>query len=288
MAEIQPIVSDVTIGNATAAIDCEWLKCIESVNFSMRMEEVPILCDWADGPVTTLRGNPNGECTISAYNWNSTVLKYALDADTSTKAAVETVSCEEHQITWVPDDENTPTEWTATVTLNSPEVSSVVAYTDSSCSVSWESVATPDNDLAITSACKGLITITTDDVDETDTTTLYFAYTHDTETPNGATLIEPGMSTFASDHKLHILHRNATTGKLYVVKFWRAQIIPDFSVGFDNTNSVVTVPIRMRILSDRTNHPDAPLGHIAIIDADDSEAADFTYEFYKKVRAHIE
>jgi len=287
MAEIQPIVSDVTIGNATAAIDCEWLKCIESVNFSMKMEEVPIVCDWANGQVTALRGNPMGECTINALNWNSTVLKYALDADVSTKAGAETVSCEEHQITWVPDDENTPTEWTATVTLNSPEVASVTVWTDSSCTSTWESVATPDSTISITSACKGLVTLTTDDVDETDTT-LYFAYTHDTETPTDATLIEPGMSTFADDHKLHILHRNATTGDLIVVKFWRVQIIPDFTVGFDNTNSIVTVPIRLRILSDRSNHPDAPLGHIAIIDADDSEAADFTYDFYTKVRAHID
>lgn len=287
MAEIQPIVSDVSIGNATAAIDCVWLKCLESVEFRLGMEEVPIVCDWASGPVTTLRGNPSGEITITAMNLGSTQLKYALDAATSAKAGAETVTCEEHQITWTPDDEGTPTEWTATVTLNSPEVSSVVAYTDSDCSVAWESVSTPDNDLAITSACKGLITLTTDDEDETDDT-LYFAYTHDTETPTGATLIEPSMSTFADDHKLHILHRNATTGDLLIVKFWRVQIIPDMTLSFDNSNKVVTVPIRLRALSDRTNHPDAPIGQMAIVDADDSEAADFTYDFYTKVRTHVD
>ena len=286
MAEVQPIVSDVTIGNSTVAIDCEWLKCVQSVDFRLGMEGVPLVCDWAAGEVATLRGNPTGEINIMAMNWNSTVLKYALDAAVSVKAGAETVSCEEHQITWTPDSATTPTEWTATVTLNSPEVSAVTAYADSSCAVAWESLATPTDTLAITTACTGVITLTTDDVDECDDT-LYFAYTHDTETPTGATLIEPSMSTFASDHKVHILHRNATTGKLYIIKFWRVQIIPDFNIAFDNTNKIVTVPIKMKVLSDRTNHPNAPLGHMAIVDADDSEAADFTYDFYKKVRTHV-
>lgn len=287
MAEIQPIVDSVSIGNATVAIDCVWLKCIESVEFRLGMEEVPIVCDWANGPVTALRGNPSGEITIVAMNLNSTTLKYALDATATAKAAVEEVDCEEHQITWVPDDEGTPTEWTATVTLNSPEVTDVSAWTDSDCSAAWESATTPLNELDITTACSGVITLTTNDVDETDET-LYFSYTHDTETPLGATLIQPGFGTFASDHKLHILHRNATNGDLVIHKFWRVQIVPDFNLRYDNTNKVATVPIHLRVLADRLNHPNAPLGHTVIIDADDSEAADFTYEFYTKVRAHID
>lgn len=286
MAEIRPIVSDVSIGNATVAIDCVWLKCIESVNFTMSMEQVPIVCDWTNGPATVLRGNPTGTAKIVATNLNATTLLYALDAASSAKAAAETVTCEEHQLTWVAEDTATPTYWTAQVTLNSPEVSTVTAWTDSSCAVTWESAATPENTLAITTACSGVITLTTDDVDECDAT-LYFAYTHDTETPLGATLIEPGMSTFADDHKLHILHRNATTGDLIVHKFWRVQIVPAFDLTYDNTNGVVTVPINLVVLTDRENHPDAPIGHTAIIPATDSEVADFTYDFYKKVRAHI-
>jgi len=286
MAEIQPIVSDVTIGNATVAIDCVWLKCIESVDLRVSMEEVPIVCDWANGPVTTLRGNPTGTIDIMALNINSTTLKYALDAAVSEKAAAETVACEEHQITWVPEDTATPTYWTATVILNSPEVEDVLAFTDSDCLVTWESVATPDNDLVITDACDGTITLTTDDVDECDTT-LYFSYTHNTETPNDAELIKPSLSTFANDHKLHILHRNATTGQLDLFKFWRVQIIPDFNIVFDNTNKVVTVPIKLRAFADRDSHSEEPVFGIRIIDADASEVADFINDFYKKVRTHI-
>jgi len=287
MAEIRPIVSDVSIGNATVAIDCVWLKCIESVNFTMGMEQVPIVCDWANGPATVLRGNPTGTAKIVALNLNATTLKYALDATNSTKAGAETVSCEEHQITWTADSETTPTSWTATVILNSPEISTVTAWTDSSCAVTWEGAATPENVVAVASGCIGTVTLTTDDIDETDAT-LYFAYTHDTETPNGATLIEPAMSTFADDHKLLILHRNATTGDLVVHKFWRVQIVPAFDLTYDNTNSIVTVPINLVVLGDRQNHPDAPLGHTAIIPAADSEAlADFTYDIYTHVRSHI-
>ncbi len=287
MAEIQPIVSDVSIGNATVAIDCVWLKCIESVDFRLGMEEVPIVCDWANGQVTALRGNPTGEANIVVQNINATTLKYALDATTSVKDAAETVACEEHQVSWTADDENTPTLWTATVCVNSPEISDVTVYSDSDCLVDWDSAITPDNDVTIADACKGCLTLTTDDIDEA-LDTLYVAYTHDTETPDGATLITPGFSTFADDHKLHILHRNATTGDLIVHKFWRVQIIPDATIRYDNTNKIVTVPIRLRVLGDRLNHPTAPLGQYVIVDADDSEAADFTNAFYKKVRAHVE
>lgn len=283
MPEVQPIVSDVSIGNALVAIDCVNLKCIESVDIRLGMEEVPIICDWASGQVTSLRGNASGEVTVNALNLNSTTLQYALDAVVSTKAGSETVTCEEHQITWVVDSPTTPAEWTATVTLNSPEVSTVTVWTDSACANTWESAATPDSSVAITTACTGVLTLTTDDVNETDST-LYFSYTHNTETPDGATLIQPAFDTFADDHKLHILHRNATSCELLLMKFWRVQIIPDFNIRFDNTNSVVTVPIRLRILSDRTNHPDAPLGQQVIFSADDSEAGDFTNQFYKDVR----
>lgn len=286
MAEIRPIVSDVTIGNALAAINCVWLKCLESVTIRIGMEEVPIVCDWASGASTVLRGNPTATIDIMALNLNSTTLQWALDADVTVKAAAESVACEEHTITWVPEDTATPTYWTATVVLNSPEVENVLAFTDSSCLVAWESVATPDNDLTITDSCTGTITLLTDDILETDGT-LYFSYDHNIETPVGATLIKPPMSTFADDYKLHILHRNATTGELELFKFWRVQIIPDVEIGFDNTNKIVTVPIKLRALADRDSHPDAPIGQIVIIDADDSEPGDFTADFYKKVRAHI-
>ena len=286
MAEVRPIVSDVSIGNATVAIDCVWLKCIQSVNFRKGMEEVPITCDWANGPATYLRGNPTGEATINALNLNSTILKYALDAVVTTKAIAETVTCEEHQLTWVPDSETTPTEWTATVTLNSPEIASVTVWTDSACAVSWEATPTPLNTVAITGACIGVVVLTTDTLAETDDT-LYFAYTHNTETPVGATLIKAPMSTFASDHKLHILHRNATTGDLLLHKFWRVQIIPDVEITYDNTNSIVTVPIKLRVLADRANHPDSPIGQEVTIPLADSDPADFTFDFYKQVRSFI-
>ena len=286
MAEIQPIVSDVTIGNALVAIDCVNLKCIESVDIRLSMEGVPIVCDWADGAATTLRGNPAATIDIVAMNMNSTTLKYALDADVSVKAAAESVTCEEHQITWVAEDTATPTYWTATVTLNSPEVENVLAYTDSTCATPWESAATPESTLAVTDSCTAVITLTTDDILETDDT-LYFAYDHNIETPIGATLIKPPFDTFADDHKLHILHRNATTGELELIKFWRVQIIPDFAIRFDNTNRVVTVPIKLMAYADRANHPTAPLGQIVIIAAADSEPADFTADFYKEVRTHV-
>ncbi len=286
MAEIQPIVSDLTIGNALVAIDCVNLKCIESVDIRIAMEGVPIICDWADGPATTLRGNPSASIDIMAMNMNSTILQYALDADVSVKAAAESVACEEHKITWVAEDVATPTYWTAVVFLNSPEVENVLAYTDSACAVAWEGEATPDNDLAITDSCTGELLLTTDDIDETDDT-LYFAYDHNIETPIGATLIKPPMSTFADDHKLHILHRNATTGELELIKFWRAQIVPDFALRFDNTNRIVTVPIKLVAYADRANHPTAPIGQIVIISADDSEPADFSADFYKQVRSHV-
>lgn len=284
MSEIQPIVSNLSIGNATVAIDCVWLKCIESITFSMNMEEVPIVCDWAAGQVTSLRGNPNGLVTINAFNLNATILKYALDAVVSVKAGDETVACEEHQITWVVDSETTPTQYVATVLLNSPEIADVSAFTDSACSAAWDSGdPTPANDIVISDACKGELTLTVNLEDE-PATTLYFAYTHNTETPVGATLIKPPMDTFADDHKLHILHREATTGDLVLDKFWRVQIIPAVERVYDNTNKIVTVPIQLRVLADRVNHPDAPLGQTVIIPAADSEASDFTADFYKKVR----
>lgn len=286
MAEIQPIVADVSVGNALVAIDCEDLLCIESVDFRLSQEEVLITCDAADGPVTTLRMSPTAEITVVAMNLSALAISKALDASTTIKAGDETVSCEEHQITWVAEDVATPGEWTATVCMNSPEISTVLAWTDNLCTVAWESATTPLNVLAITDACTGCITLTTNDIDETDDT-LWFSYVHNTETPLGATLIKPGFSTFADDHKLHILHRNATNGNLHVMKFWRVQIIPDYSQRFDNTTRVATVTIRMRALADRLNHPNEPIYHEAIIDAADSEAADFTLAFYKRVRAHI-
>ena len=286
MAEIQPIVSDASIGNATVGIDCVWIKCIESVDITISMEEVPIVCDWADGPVTILRGNPTALINIMALNLNATTLKYALDATTLVKAGDEEVACEEHQITWVPEDTATPAEWTATVVLNSPEVESVTVWTDSDCAVTWESDSTPDNDIAITDACAGIVTLTTDDVLETDAT-LYFAYVHNTETPVGATKIRAPMSTFADDHKLHILHRNATTGSLDLFKFWRVQIIPDVNIVFDNTNKFVTVPIKLRAFAVRDSHANEPIVGIRIIGVDDSEVSDFAYDIYKKVRTHI-
>ena len=286
MPEVRPIVGNVSVGNATVAIDCVVLNCIQSVNFRKSMEEVPIICDWANGPETYLRGNPTGEATINAMNLNATILKYALDAVVSTKAAPETVTCEEHTITWIPEDIATPTEWTATIILNSPEIASVTVWTDNACSATWESAATPLSTIAISSPCQGVVLLTTNDIDETDTT-LYFAYTHDTETPIGATLIQSSMGTYASDHKLHILHREASTGNLVVHKFWRVQIIPDVTIEYDNTNKIVTVPIKLRILADRVNHPDAPIGLEVIIPFADSDPSDFTYDVYKAVRSFV-
>lgn len=265
MPNIKPIVSDVSIGNVAVAIDCVWLKCIESFEFKFSQDEVPIICNWADGKVSSLRGNPAGDINIVALNLSPVSLQYALDAVVSTKSGDETVACQEFTgIDWVPDNIGTPTQWTATLQLSGMYVDDVLVYKTAGCTSAWASATTPLN-VVSTSDCSGLVTLTTDDDDQCYDA-LYVSFTHDSETPDGATLVQPGFSTFASDHTFVAVHRNATTGEYVSYKFWRVQIAPDVTIRHDNTNKIVSVPIHLMVLADRENHPDAPLGQIEFSD----------------------
>lgn len=262
------IVSDVSIGNVNAIIDCEWLKCIRSFQFRYTMEEVPLICNWKDGKVSSLRGNPTGEITIECMNLNSTTLKWAMDAVVTTKSADASVDCVKIEgIEWTPDDVGTPTEWTARVRLNSANVDNVDVFTDAACTDAWDSATTPLNVITVPSddCLSGLITLTTDDVDEC-LDTLYFTFDYDVDYVNGTEVIKPGFETFAADHSVIAWHQNATTGEYEVYNFPRCQIIPDGTQTFDNGNGIVITTIRLAVLADTDIHPDCPLGWINITD----------------------
>ena len=265
MTRVLPIVSDVSIGNAQVAIDCVWLKCISKFDFRVTMESVPIICDWAQGKVTALRGNPSGSISIDAKNLNSTLLGFALDANVSVKSGDDAAACVKVMgIQWVPDDVATPTQWSAIIHLNSPDVDNVDVFTDDACTTPWDSASTPMNTIAET-YCTGIVVLTTDDVSECDDT-LYFSFDWDIEIPDGAEIICPAFGTFAEDHIVRAWHRNATTGQYEIYEFWRCQIIPDMSLSHDDSNKVVMVPIRLEVLADPDFHPDCPLGRIVISD----------------------
>jgi hypothetical protein len=264
MTNIKPIVSDVSIGNATVLIDCEWLKCVRSFNFRLSQEEVPIVCDWADGKVTALRGNPTGEITIEAMNLNSTTLKWALDASVSTKSGDASVTCVKIEgIQWVPEDVATPTYWEAIINLNTPNVDNVVFYDDVGCTSDWASATTPLNIVTVTEDCYGLVTLRTNDLDEA-LDTLWVTFDYDIDYADGTEVITPGFSTFAEDHVVIAFHINATTSEYVIFTFPRCQIIPDANITFDNSNGVVTVPIKLAVLADTDFHPEAPLGWVNI------------------------
>lgn len=273
MTNIQPIVDSVTIGNVSAFIDCVWLKCIKSFNFKVSMESIPIICDWASGKVAVMRGNPSGDITIEAMNLNSTTLKYALDAVVRTKTATDdSVDCAHVDgLVWVPDNALTPTSWTVEVNLNSPNIDNVAAYTTASgCAAAtptdiWASGTTPLNTITETDACHGVITLTTNDVDEA-VAELWFTFDYSVDLATGATIIEPPYLSAPEDHLVIAWHLNKTTSEYYIYIFPRCQIVPDFSASFDNSNNVVTVPIHLEVLADTTFHPEAPLGWIEITD----------------------
>lgn len=235
------------------------------------MESVPIVCDWADGKVQTLRGNPTGEITIEAMNLNATILKYALDASVSTKTINTFVNCVHVEgIQWTPDNAGTPTEWTATINLNSPDIDNVLAYTsEAGCSAAtptdiWASGTTPLNTITETT-CTGVVTLTTDDVDECDDE-LWFTFDYSVDLAVGATIVTPPFSTFPDDHIVVAWHLNKTTSEYYIYVFPRCQILPDVNITFDNSANVVTVPIRLEIVADTAFHPEAPLGWVEITD----------------------
>lgn len=269
---IKPIVSDVTIGNVSAFIDCVWLKCLKSFNFRVAMESVPIICDWADGKVQVIRGNPSGSITFEAMNLNSSILDFALDAATTVKAADATVDCAHLQgITWTPDDVATPTSWSTIIHLNSPNIDNVVVYTTAAgCAAAtptdqWASATTPLNVITETDPCHGLITLTTNDVDEA-LDELWVTFEYSVDLAVGASVVRPPYSTYAEDHVVVVWHKNATTSEYYIYVFPRCQIVPDASITFDNSNNIVTVPIHLEVVADTDFHPEAPLGWVEITD----------------------
>lgn len=269
MGTIKPIVSDVTIGNVSAFIDCVWLKCLRTFNFRLTMESIPIVCDWADGKVQTLRGNPTGEITIEAMNLNSTILKYALDAVVSTKSAAaeqQALCVHIEGIQWEADDDLTPTEWTAVIKLNSPNVDNVTFFTEDTCSDGWASATTPLNVVTV-DECSGVVTLTTNDVDEcADELWVSFDFSVDLSLSGDTELIEPPFSTFPDDHVVIAWHINKTTSQYEIFVFPRCQILPDINITFDNSNNVVTIPIRLEVVADTDFHPEAPLGWVEITD----------------------
>lgn len=258
---IKPIVSDVSIGNASVIIDCEFLKCSRAFNFHASMDEVPIICNWADGKVQSLRGNPSGEITVELMNLSAETLKWALDAEVTTKAANASVSCVKVEgIEWTPDDPATPTEWTAIVHLNSPNVDNVDVFEDSACTTPWDSATTPLN-VVLVSECDGIITLTTDDEDEA-LDTLYFSFDYDVDYEVGTKVVKPSYSTFPTDHTVIAFHKNATTGNYLVYTFPRCQIIPDTTQNFDNGAGIVITTVKLAVVADTDFHPDCPLGWV--------------------------
>lgn len=261
---VKPVVDAVTINNVNVAVDCVWLKCVQSFEFNWAMESIPINCDPEFGPITYLRANPTGSISIEAMNHNSTSLQYALDATVEDVDTPSATCVKISGIQWTPDDEATPTEWTAIVRLNNINIDNVEVFTDDACTVPWNDT-TPLNVITVTSDCYGLVTLTTDDVDSTEDT-LYFTYDYLVDFPTDATIIRPSFSTFAADHTVVAWTRNSTSGLYEVYVFPRVQITPDFTLRFDNTTSIKTIPIRMVVLSDPDFNPDNPLGYIVITD----------------------
>jgi len=265
MATIQPIVSDVTIGNVSVLIDCVWIKCVQSFEFTFAMDEVPIVCDPRYGKVTTLRTNPNGNINIEALNLNWTTLRYALDAVKSVLTTSPTVDCVKIEgIQWTPEDVPTPTEWSATINLNNPNVDNVEVFTDEDCTIPWESATTPLNVVEV-DECTGILTLTTGDFDEA-VDTLYFSYEYLVDFPADAKIVRPPFNMFAEDHIVVAWHLNATTGEYYVYVFPRCQIVPNVTIRHSNAADPITVPIRFTIVADPDFNSDAPLGYVVISD----------------------
>lgn len=252
------LAQDATIAQAYVAIDCVGLGCMESVEYRTSMAEVEIVCDRNKGVTKILRHSPTGEIIITPIDLSMQNLAFALDASVSTTTGDITVGSEAHTPTWVPDVVGTPTVWTAVLILANSEIATgtVLAWDDAAASVSWDSES--ENSIAETSLCPGTITLTTTEADER-LTTIYMSYDYGTEIPSGSEVIKPSYAAFSNVRKITIASENSSTGKLLVVKTWKGQIIPDFTVRWSNEARLTTAPIRIRILEDSTNHPDAPL-----------------------------
>jgi len=257
---VDPKIENVTLGNAHVAINCEDLGCLASVGIRIGQDTIDLGCDWGAGLVGTLRGNPTGEITIEAKNVDAERLKYALDATTSVKAGDYSVSClKVTNIDWTPDDVGTPTEWTAVIDLHSANVDNVSVFTDSACASTWESGTTPLN-VVVTDECKGLVTLTTDDIDEC-ADTLYFDFDYMVDVEIGVTSLDAAFNTFPTDYSVIIWHQNKTTSKYQIMVFWKCQSVIDFNLTFGDwdSNTPMTVPIKMRVLSVPDVHPDNKL-----------------------------
>ncbi len=277
--EINPLIKDVTIGSAYAAIDCVALGCLESVEIRISMKEHEIFCNILKGPAGYLRYDARGEITLNPINFTMANLAAALDASVGTTTGNIPVTGEAHYPTWVPDDAGTPTEWTAVISLANSEIveSSVGAWDDEAQTQDWDAEVT--NTLVETALCAGTITLTTTDLAET-LSTIYFGYSYGTQIPSGSSIIEPSFASFAADHKVTVVHKHAMTNDYIVHKVWRAQTVPDFAVTFQNQAREVIAPVRLKIVEDSANHPDSPLGVWIKIDSGTTE---FDYEPYLSV-----
>jgi hypothetical protein len=255
-----PTIESATLGNAHVAINCEDLGCLASVGIRVGQDTIDIGCDWGAGLVGTLRGNPTGEISIEAKNVDAKRLKYALDASVAVKSGDYSVDClKVTSIDWVPDDVATPTEWTAVINLHSSNVDNVVVYDDAACTSEWDSSTTPLNVVSV-DACKGLVTLTTDDVDEA-LDTLYFDFDYMVDLEDGITELNAPFNTFPTDFSVIVWHQNKTTGLYQVLVFWKCQSMIDFNIVFGDydSNALMTVPIKLRVLSVPDVHPDNKL-----------------------------
>jgi hypothetical protein len=213
--------------------------------------------------------------SIEATNLNSMTLQQALDAVVTVKSGDDAAACVKIMgIDWVPDDVATPTLWTAVIKLNSPDIDNVDIFKDSGCTQAYASATTPLNIISL-DTCTGTVTISTDDVDEA-VDTLYFSFDWDTEIPDGAEIISPNFAVFAEDHIVRAWHQNSTSGKWEIYEFWRCQIVPNGTIGFDNSNKAISIPVQLEVLADMDFHPDAPLGRIIISDTLPSSLSSLT------------
>jgi hypothetical protein len=254
-------IKAVSLGNANVAIDCEDLGCLAKVSLKVGMDVIDLGCDWGAGVLGTLRGNPTGELTIDAKNLDAQRLKWVYDAVVTTKSTDESVDCLKiTNIVWTPDDIGTPTAWTAEVNLHTSNVDNTVFYTDDACTVPWADTNPTPGYYATVDECTGIASLTTDDEDQA-LDTLYVSFDYGVDFDAGVSIVDPAFDTFPADHSVIIWHRNKTTGTYSVFVAWKAQVIVDGSIDFGDfdSNTPISVPIHLRLLSVPDVHPEAPL-----------------------------
>jgi len=247
-----PKVSNSTIGNAHIAIDCEDLGCLGPVTVNVGQTTLDLGCDWGEGIVGTLRGNPSAEINIEAKNVDAARLKWALDASTSVKAGDYAVTClKVTSIDWTEDGGT----YTATVDLHSANIDNVEVFSDSTCLASWEGAATPLSVVSV-DECTGTVSLSTNDSEEA-LTTLYFTFDYMVDLEDGVTSLDADFPTFPSDFSVVLWHLNKTTQTYQVMVFWRCQSVIDLSLVFSDydATTVMTVPIKLRVLSVADVHP---------------------------------